>query len=192
MKFLSSAFALLSCAMVTGGLLAACSTSSYVPDQKPTFYRNLSAPGSEVDGVAAASMISGYRANKGLGPVVLDPTLNKLAKQHAVAMARKTKVGHDVGDGPLDKRARAEGYAYARIAENVAGGYQTLAEAFSGWRDSPDHNKNMLMPKATRIGIGVAQAPGFKYKVFWSMVVAEPDTSPTPVMAGPPIIGLMQ
>ncbi len=123
-KFLSSAFALLSCAVVSGGLLAACSTSSYVPDQKPTFYRNLSAPGSEVDGVAAASMISGYRANKGLGPVVLDPTLNKLAKQHAVAMARKTKVGHDVGDGPLDKRAKEEGYAYARIAENVAGGYQ--------------------------------------------------------------------
>jgi hypothetical protein len=44
----------------------------------------------------------------------------------------------------------------------------------------------MLMPQATRIGIAVAQAPGFKYKVFWAMVVAEPETQPVPVMAGPP------
>ena len=77
-------------------------------------------------------------------------------------MARKTTVGHDVGDGTLDARARADGYEYARIAENVAGGYQTLAEAFSGWRDSPDHKKNMLMPSATRIGIAGRTGSGIQ------------------------------
>jgi uncharacterized protein YkwD len=169
-------------AALSGGLLAACSTSTYVPPAMPSFYRNLSPVGSEVDAAAAASMVSGFRKNNGLGPVTLDPALNRIAKEHAVAMARKTTVGHDVGDGKLDARARAGGYEYARIAENVAGGYQTLAEAFSGWRDSPDHKKNMLMPSATRIGIAVAQAPGYKYKVFWTMVVAEPDTRPVAVM----------
>jgi uncharacterized protein YkwD len=131
-------------------------------------------------------MISGYRKNHGLGPVTIDPVLTQIAKAHASEMARKTKVGHDVGSGNLDVRAKAASYDYARISENIAGGYQTLAEAFSGWRESSDHNKNMLMSSATRIGIAVAQAPGYKYKVFWALVVAEPDLAPTPVLAGPP------
>lgn len=173
-------------AIVAGAIaVSACSATYNVPE-KPSFYLNLSAPGSEVDAASAASMISGYRANNGLGPVTVDPALNRIAKAHAVEMARKTKVGHDVGSGNLDVRAKAAGYDYVRISENIAGGYQTLAEAFSGWRDSPDHKKNMLMPQATRIGIAVAQAPGYKYKVFWSMVVAEPETRPVPVMPGPP------
>lgn len=178
---------ILNLAAVAGAVfLSACSLKPYEIDGEPSFYRNLSAPGSEVDSAAAASMISGYRKNNGLGPVVIDPVLTRIAKAHAEEMARNTKVGHDVGSGNLDVRAKAAGYRYARISENVAGGYQTLAEAFSGWRDSPGHNKNMLMPSATRMGIAVAQAPGYKYKVFWAMVVAEPDLEPTPVLAGPP------
>lgn len=182
----------LNLAVVAGAVFAsACSMTTTKIPEKPSFYINLSAPGSEVDSAAAASMISGYRQNNGRGPVVVDPVLTQIAKAHASEMARKTKVGHDVGSGALDARAKKAGYAYARIAENVAGGYQTLAEAFSGWRDSPDHKKNMLMPQATRIGIAVAQAPGYKYKVFWAMVVAEPEAYPVPVMAGPPAEGVV-
>jgi uncharacterized protein YkwD len=184
--------ALLNLAVVGGAVfLSACTQTTKIADQ-PSFYRNLSGPGSEVDSQAAASMISGYRQNNGRGPVTIDPVLTQIAKAHAREMAAKTKVGHDVGSGNLDVRAAKAGYAYARISENVAGGYQTLAEAFSGWRDSPDHKKNMLMPQATRIGIAVAQAPGFKYKVFWAMVVAEPETQPVPVMAGPPTAPAIQ
>ncbi len=180
----------LNCAAVIGAIFVSACTTTAIPD-KPSFYLNLSAPGSEVDSQAAASMISGYRQNNGLGPVTVDPALNAIAKAHATEMAKKTKVGHDVGSGSLDARAKAAGYKYARISENVAGGYQTLAEAFSGWRDSPDHKKNMLMKDATRIGIAVAQAPGYKYKVFWSMVVAEPELHPVPVLAGPPPEGVI-
>jgi uncharacterized protein YkwD len=182
---------LLNLAIVAGAVfLSACSVTTTKIEEKPSFYLNLSAPGSEVDSAAAASMISGFRKNNGRGPVTVDPVLTQIAKAHAVEMARKTKVGHNVGSGDLDARAKAAGYGYNRIAENIAGGYQTLAEAFSGWRESPDHKKNMLMPQATRIGIAVAQAPGYKYKVFWAMVVAEPETV-VPVMAGPPQEGLI-
>jgi uncharacterized protein YkwD len=181
----------LNLAIVAGAVfVSACSMTAKIED-KPSFYQNLSAPGSEVDSAAAASMISGFRKNNGRGPVYVDPVLTQIAKAHATEMAHKTKVGHDVGSGNLDVRAKNAGYAYSRIAENIAGGYQTLAEAFSGWRESPDHKKNMLMPQATRIGIAVAQAPGYKYKVFWAMIVAEPETAPVPVMAGPPPEGVM-
>jgi uncharacterized protein YkwD len=118
-------------------------------------------------------MVSGFRANNGLGPVSVDPELNRLALQHSQAQAARNKVGHEIG-GTLAERARAAGYKYTRIAENVAGGYHTLAEAFSGWRDSSGHRKNMLLKDATRIGVAVAQAPGSKYKVFWTMILAQP------------------
>ena len=60
-------------------------------------------------------------------------------------------------------------------ASNLSAGYHTLAEAFSGWRDSPAHNRVMLDGRATRMGIATAYAPGSKYKVYWALVVAEAD-----------------
>jgi uncharacterized protein YkwD len=163
-----------SAVLMLAGVLGACAVARYEPPAQPSFYRSLTAPGTEVDSEAAASMLSGYRGNNGLGPVSVDPALTRLAKEQARAQAAKAQVGHDVGIGPLDQRARRDGYAYAEIAENVAGGYHTLAEAFSGWRDSPGHRRNMLMGGVTRIGIAVAQAPNSKYKVFWSLILAEP------------------
>ena len=59
--------------------------------------------------------------------------------------------------------------------ENVGAGYHTLAEAFSGWRDSPPHRANMLNRGVTRMGIATAYAPASKYKVFWALILAGPD-----------------
>ena len=47
-----------------------------------------------------------------------------------------------------------------------------LAEAFSGWRDSPGHRANMLKSGVTEMGIAAAYAAHSKYKVFWSLVMA--------------------
>jgi uncharacterized protein YkwD len=181
--------------VAVAALLSACSASKdvYVPPQEPAMYRSMVAPGAQVDGQTAAEMVSGYRANNGLGPVAFDPELTRIALDHSRAMAARGQVSHDAGRGPLDARARRQGYRYSRIAENVAGGYHTLAEAFSGWRESAGHRKNMLMPSAARIGVAVAQAPGHKYKVFWTMVVAEPDAAPQqPAAWGAPApVGLL-
>ena len=66
--------------------------------------------------------------------------------------------------------------AYARAGvENIGAGYHTLAEAFSGWRDSPPHRKNMLMPGATHMGIAAVYSPKSKYKVFWALILAAPE-----------------
>ncbi|MDX6806497.1 CAP domain-containing protein [Terrihabitans rhizophilus] len=177
-KLPSRIFSHAAAGLLAAALLSGCAGAppAYIPPQEPAMYRSLVPPGAQVDGETTAEMVSGFRRNNGLGPVTLDPALSRIALEHSRAMARKGQVSHNSGDGPLDARARSQGYRYTRIAENVAGGYHTLAEAFSGWRESSGHRKNMLMPSATRIGIAVAQAPGHKYKVFWTMVVAEPDT----------------
>jgi uncharacterized protein YkwD len=162
-------------AAVLAGLLAGCaSTEAYVPKAEPSFYRNLAEPGAQLDEAAAASMISGYRANNGLSAVTIDPTLTFMAQGQAEIMAKRDKLDHAAGK-PFNVRLKAAGYDAKIAAENIGAGYHTLAEAFSGWRDSPPHRQNMLLKGATKIGIAAVYTPKSKYKVYWAMIIAEPD-----------------
>jgi uncharacterized protein YkwD len=153
--------------------LAGCGVDREPPSSEPTFYRNLAQPGAELDANAAQSMLSGYRANNALGAVTLDPALMQLAAEQAHAMAQRDKLDHNV-IRPFPERLKKSGYAAKTSAENIGAGYHTLAEAFSGWRDSPPHRANMLLNGATRMGIAAVYAPGSKYKVFWSLILAAP------------------
>ena len=154
-------------------MLAGCA-AEYTPTGQPSFYANLAQPGAKVDATAAASMISGYRANNGQPAVTLDPQLMALAETQAATMAKRDKLDHNAGK-PFVNRLRASGYDAKHAAENIGAGYHTLAEAFSGWRDSPPHRTNMLLKDATRIGIATAYTPSSKYKVYWAFIIAEPD-----------------
>jgi uncharacterized protein YkwD len=154
--------------------LAACAGDTTVPKAEPSFYRNLAQPGAVLDEAAAASMISGYRANNGLPAVALDPELTQLAAAQADLMAKRDKLDHAAGR-PFVVRLKASGYNAKSAAENISAGYHTLAEAFSGWRDSPPHRANMLLKGATRMGIAAVYTPTSKYKVYWALILAEPD-----------------
>jgi len=160
-------------------LLAGCSGfgDHEPPSGEPSFYRDLAWPGSELDAAAAQSMISGYRQNNGLAAVTLDPQLMKLADQQARVMAARDKLDHNAGR-PFVDRIKSSGFDAKVAAENVSAGYHTIAEAFSGWRDSPPHRANMLLKGATQMGIAAVYAPGSKYKVFWSLILAAPDDRP--------------
>jgi uncharacterized protein YkwD len=153
--------------------LAACAPKAELPTGEPSFYRNLAQPGAQLDAAAAASMLSGYRANNGLPAVSIDPALMQLAEQQARAMVARDKISHEAG-GRFTNRLSKAGYRSKTAAENVSAGYYTLAEAFSGWRDSKPHRDNMLLKGATRIGIAAIYSPGSKYKVFWALILAEP------------------
>ena len=90
------------------------------------------------------------------------------------SMAARDKLDHSV-TREFSDRLRAKGYKARSAAENISAGYHTLAEAFSGWRDSPPHRANMLLKGATRMGIAAVYAPNSKYKVFWALIMAAPD-----------------
>jgi uncharacterized protein YkwD len=153
-------------------LLAGCAAEA--PVETPALYVNMAEPGAHLDPVAAASMISQYRQNNGLGAVAVDPDLVKLAEAQSGAMAAQNKLDHDVR-APLAKRLSGGGYPATVAVENVSAGYHTLAEAFSGWRDSPPHKANMLKSGVTRLGIAASYAPNTKYKVFWTLILASTD-----------------
>jgi len=156
---------------MTFGLLGC---SDYKPDAKPSFYESMATADAKVDAKAAASMISGYRRNNGLGIVTLDAHLMRVAEEQARAMASKNRFEHDAA-GPFAQRIKRSGYDAKVAVENIGAGYHTLAEAFSGWRDSPPHRANMLHSGVTKMGIAAVYSPNSKYKVFWALVLAAPD-----------------
>lgn len=155
-------------------LLAACASDLDPSPGQPSFYRSMATASAELDANAAVSMISGYRRNNGLDALTLDPQLMRLASEQARAMAARDRLDHNV-KGEFNKRMVASGFDAKVAAENISAGYHTLAEAFSGWRDSPPHRANMLLKGATRMGIAAVYAPGSKYKVFWALILAAPD-----------------
>jgi len=153
-------------------LLGAC--TSETPVGTPAMYVDMAEPGAQLDPAAAASMISQYRRNNGLGGLTVDADLMKLAESQSQAMAARNKLDHDVR-APLAKRLAGAGYPATVAVENVSAGYHTLAEAFSGWRDSPPHKANMLKSGVTKLGIAASYAPNTKYKVFWTLILASTE-----------------
>jgi uncharacterized protein YkwD len=163
------------CGIVIGvAALAGCASDNNPPSGLPSFYQSLATADAKLDANAAQSMISGYRGNNGLGQVTIDPELMQLASEQAHAMAARDKLDHGVWR-PFRDRIQQSHFDAAVAVENIGAGYHTLAEAFSGWRDSPPHRANMLNPQVTKMGIAAAYAPQSKYKVFWSLILARPD-----------------
>jgi uncharacterized protein YkwD len=160
--------------LISAAALAGCASNNPAPSGVPSFYQSLATADAKLDVGAAQSMISGYRTNNGLGPVTIDPELMTLASEQAHAMAAHDKLDHNVWR-PFQERIQHSSFDAAVAVENIAAGYDTLAEAFSGWRDSPPHRANMLNPNVTKMGIAAVYAPASKYKVFWSLILAKPD-----------------
>jgi uncharacterized protein YkwD len=153
-------------------ILAACSRSP-VPESRPPFYQRLDQTGGAVDPASSVSMINLYRSNRGLPPLVWDPTLARVAQGQVDRMAAADRV-QSVEEAHLDRDLAAAGIGYKSYLANFSAGYRTFAEAFSGWRESKVHDATMVAPRATRIGLATAQAPQSKYKIFWTLVVVEP------------------
>jgi uncharacterized protein YkwD len=153
--------------------LAGCAADNQNSEQ-PSFYVSMASAESRLDAKTAASMISGYRRNNGLGAVTLDARLMRMAEEQARAMASRNRFEHDAA-GPFAQRVQRSGYDAKIAVENIGAGYRTLAEAFSGWRDSPSHRANMLRSGVTKMGIATAYAPQTKYKVFWVLILAAAD-----------------
>ena len=89
-------------------------------------------------------------------------------------MAKRDRLDHGAGK-PFVARLKASGYDAKTAAENISAGYHTLAEAFSGWRDSPSHRSNMLNAGVNQMGIAAVYSPRSKYKVYWALIMAAPD-----------------
>ena len=131
----------------------------------------------------AQAAISHYRAEHGLAAVRPDARLMALAAEQARAMARAGVLEHNV-DKPFS--ARIVRYDAEVAVENIACGTDTFAATLALWKRSPGHDANLRRAGVTRFGIASAPAPQSKYKVFWSLIMAAPDSHHGLRQAGAP------
>lgn len=96
------------------------------------------------------------RAERGLVPLVVNPSLERAAMRHARDMAGRRKMSHRGGDGSSPfRRMEEEGYSFSRAAENVAAGVFSLESLMDAWMSSPPHRRNIL-GDFREVGAGVA------------------------------------
>lgn len=119
----------------------------------------------------AVALINQFRANNGLGPVIVDSSLVDAARYQAVAMASANVLSHEIG-GDFTTRMNSAGFYYANAAENVGAGHSSVEDAINAWIRSPHHHENMLMKDATRFGMVVADAPNSRYRNYWALDLA--------------------
>lgn len=120
----------------------------------------------------ARDLINQYRRAKGLRPLALSAELTKAAKAHSRDLARWDRISHFGSDGsnPWD-RVRRAGYNARVAAENVGTGQASFDEVLKGWKESPSHNKNLLMRDVDHMGIALVQDPKTEFKSFWALVL---------------------
>ena len=126
-------------------------------------------------GPAALDLINAHRLARGLQPLTISPELTRAAQLHAADLAQRHSMSHFGANGssPID-RVRGAGYRPKLAAENVASGQATIGEAIISWRQSETHDRNLLLPDATHMGIALAHdlMPG--QKPYWTLVIAAP------------------
>jgi len=94
--------------------------------------------------------------------VVADPQVANVARQHSAAMRDQGFFGHAGADGrDLRQRLEDAGIPYSRAAENLAQVTNVSDPANFAYdllMDSENHRENILDPRFTLVGIGVARS----------------------------------
>jgi uncharacterized protein YkwD len=112
--------------------------------------------------------LNALRASLGAPAVRLCTPLNAAATKHSADMANRGYFDHTGLDGrdPSD-RAAAEGYS-SGVGENIAAGYDSVADVMAGWIDSPGHYANLINTDYRVVGFGRVSVPSSPYGVYWT------------------------
>lgn len=113
--------------------------------------------------------VNAVRRGIGLKPLQLDPRLTAAAQKHADDMLARTYYNHISPEGTTpSQRVQAAGFVADVVAENIAAGHTSTEDALGAWLHSTDHRRNLLEPRLTHIGIGMALGSyEHRYKILW-------------------------
>lgn len=108
------------------------------------------------------------KADKGLEPLKMNPQLMEAARAHAANMAKQDKLEHVLDEKEPADRAKAAGYKYAYVGENIAWNQKTPAQVLDGWMKSEGHRENILRAEYAEIGVAVVRNK--KGQPYWVQV----------------------
>jgi len=108
-----------------------------------------------------------FRAANGAGPLANEPRLAAAASAFAAYMARTDRYGHDADGRVPHDRAGAHGYEGCVVLENIAWVQSPTAlstgelasRLMDGWKQSPEHRRNLLDATVVDTGVGLAESP---------------------------------
>jgi uncharacterized protein YkwD len=121
-------------------------------------------------------VVNAARLVAGRPPLDLDPRLNAAAQAHADDMLARTYYAHESPEHTLPRaRLLAAGYTADVVGENLAAGQTSVEIVMEAWLHSADHRRNLLDPRFTQLGVGIAVGSyRHRYKVLWVQDFARP------------------
>ena len=110
---------------------------------------------------AFLTLINNHRRANNRSPLSLQDQLGIAAERHSQDQANRDRGGHAGSDGSdAGQRIARAGYDWSTWGESVFWSKPdgSAQAAFTWWKNSPDHNANMLSRSFTEIGIGRARS----------------------------------
>jgi uncharacterized protein YkwD len=113
--------------------------------------------------------VNAARKPAGLAPLRSNSQLDQAAQRHAEDMLGRGYFAHEDREGKtVRERARAAGYDWRNIGENLAENQFSVDEVMDSWLRSPSHRHNILNPDFRELGVGLALGrSGRSYRVLW-------------------------
>lgn len=148
------------CSLIVFGILVA--THLLQAQQAPETSKKAAQSGAKI----VVDLTNKFRQEQKLSPVKNNAKLAATAQKFANFMARTDQYGHEAdGRKPAD-RAKAEGYEYCIVLENIGWRYRSkdidydLAGEWltQAWKESPTHRDHMLDADVTETGVGIAKS----------------------------------
>lgn len=111
----------------------------------------------EITAANVTALMNAYRADAGLPPLRVDPSLTAAAEARMREMADGEWWAHEAPDGTLPFAFIPVDYDYAFAAENLAAGFDTAGLLVSSWMESAGHRANILGARYADCGIAVME-----------------------------------
>ncbi len=129
-----------------------------------------------VNAARASGRTCGARAFPAAPQLAWNGALGEAALMHSRDMAAQRYFSHQSKDGRMvGERARQAGYRWRTIAENIAVGQESPAEAVAVWLDSPGHCANIMNDSFTEMGAAYGvNITGDEPRAYWTQVFGKP------------------
>ena len=129
----------------------------------------------DAEEAAALDLTNAYRASNGCATLAISPELVAAAREHSRDMAEHGFLKHEGSDNsePWD-RAKAAGYLWSKIGENILNGMTTGEGAMTLWKDSPGHRANIITCAYQDTGIARVQAANGDW--YWTQLFGTPSS----------------
>lgn len=117
-------------------------------------------------------LINANRENNGLDKLVIDDTLQNIARLKAEDLKENNYFSHNSEKyGNIDNMLKTFEVSYTSSAENIAGN-KTLVGAVEAWMNSDSHKVNILNEKFSHTGIAVIESDTYG-KIFVEVFIEE-------------------